>query len=186
VTAGLQEILDLEQIEVQVFRGRSRQTDAPRIFGGEVAAQALVAAGRTVSADRPVHSLHAYFLRPGEPVFHLSASLHVAEDGVTHQLPRPDTLQREELPTAEESFRSADERSRTWFTRISEAFPLELRFPEELPRFATARGSGAIRVSGCGWARPSRSATTRCSTSARRRTPPTSSCSPRRCRRTEW
>jgi acyl-CoA thioesterase-2 len=170
VAAGLQEILDLEQIEVRVFRGRSRQTDAPRIFGGEVAAQALVAAGRTVSAERPVHSLHAYFLRPGdpgapilytvdpirdgrsfstrrvvavqhgEPVFHLSASFHVAEEGVAHQLPRPDTPQPEELPTAEESLRTADERSRTWFSRISGAFPLELRFPEELPRFATVRG----------------------------------------------
>jgi acyl-CoA thioesterase-2 len=170
VAAGLQEILDLEQIEVRVFRGRSRQTDAPRIFGGEVAAQALVAAGRTVSADRSVHSLHAYFLRPGdpgapilytvdpirdgrsfstrrvvavqhgEPVFHLSASFHVAEDGVTHQLPPPVAPQPEELPTAEESLRTADERSRTWFARISGAFPLELRFPEEMPRFATVRG----------------------------------------------
>ena len=129
-----------------------------------------MAAGRTVSADRAVHSLHAYFLRPGdpgapilytvdpirdgrsfstrrvvgvqhgEPVFQLSASFHVAEDGVAHQVPRLDSPSPEELPPAEESLRGVDERSRRWFARISEAFPLELRFPEELPRFATVRG----------------------------------------------
>jgi acyl-CoA thioesterase-2 len=170
VTPGLQDILDLEQIAVDVFRGRSRPTAATRTFGGEVASQALVAAGRTAPADRPVHSLHAYFLRPGdpgepilytvdairdgrtfttrrvvavqrgEPIFHLSASFAVVEEGFAHQRPQLDAPDPDDLPTAAQTLEHADERSRTWLTRISEAFPLELRFPDELPRFATVRG----------------------------------------------
>ena len=62
----LLDILDLEQIEVNIFRGRSPDEGPQRIFGGQVAGQALVAAGRTVAEDR-VHSLHAYFIRPGDP-----------------------------------------------------------------------------------------------------------------------
>src|SRR5258708_22244328 len=62
----LLELLDLEQIEVNIFRGRSPDETVQRVFGGQVAGQALVAAGRTVPADRPVHSLHAYFIRPGD------------------------------------------------------------------------------------------------------------------------
>ncbi len=60
-------LLDLEPIEVNIFRGRSPDERQQRVFGGQVAGQALVAAGRTVPDDRPVHSLHAYFLRPGDP-----------------------------------------------------------------------------------------------------------------------
>ncbi|GGV37197.1 acyl-CoA thioesterase II [Kitasatospora herbaricolor] len=63
----LVELLDLEQIELNIFRGRSPEEELQRTFGGQVAGQALVAAGRTVEGDRPVHSLHAYFLRPGVP-----------------------------------------------------------------------------------------------------------------------
>ena len=63
----LVDLLDLEQIEVNIFRGRSPQESLQRVFGGQVAGQALVAAGRTTEGDRPVHSLHAYFLRPGRP-----------------------------------------------------------------------------------------------------------------------
>ncbi len=104
----------------------------PRVFGGQVAAQALVAAGRTVPADRPPHSLHAYFLRPGDPgapivytvdrirdgrsfttrrvvavqhgqpIFHLSASFQVTEDGLEHQEPMPPAPDPLELPTAAE------------------------------------------------------------------------------------
>src|SRR5947199_8553342 len=61
------DLLDLEQIEVNIFRGRSPEERVQRVFGGQVAGQALVAAGRTVPADRRVHSLHAYFIRPGDP-----------------------------------------------------------------------------------------------------------------------
>ncbi|QHC20968.1 acyl-CoA thioesterase [Streptomyces sp. GS7] len=64
---SLLDLLDLERIEQDIFRGQSRASVVPRVFGGQVAAQALVAAGRTVPEDRPPHSLHAYFLRPGDP-----------------------------------------------------------------------------------------------------------------------
>jgi acyl-CoA thioesterase II len=60
-------VLDLEVIEVNIFRGLSPEENRQRTFGGQVAGQALVAAGRTVEPDRMVHSLHAYFLRPGDP-----------------------------------------------------------------------------------------------------------------------
>src|SRR6516162_1004012 len=113
------ELLDLEQIEVNIFRGRSPDENRQRVFGGQVAGQALVAAGRTVPADRPVHSLHAYFIRPGdttvpivylvdrvrdgrsfttrrvsavqhgEAIFTLSASFHHPEPGPEHADPMP-------------------------------------------------------------------------------------------------
>ncbi|MBH0245504.1 thioesterase family protein, partial [Streptomyces cavourensis] len=63
----LVDLLDLERIEVDIFRGRSPEESLQRVFGGQVAGQALVAAGRTTDGERPVHSLHAYFLRPGRP-----------------------------------------------------------------------------------------------------------------------
>src|SRR5437868_13750148 len=63
---ALCELLDLEPIEVNIFRGVSPKEDRQRVFGGQVAGQALVAAGRTVERGA-VHSLHAYFLRPGDP-----------------------------------------------------------------------------------------------------------------------
>jgi acyl-CoA thioesterase-2 len=117
---GVVELLDLEQIEVNIFRGRSPEGERrQRVFGGQVAGQALVAAGRTVPADRPVHSMHAYFIRPGDPavpiiylvdrvrdgrsfttrrvsaiqhgktIFTLSASFHQDEPGVSHATPMP-------------------------------------------------------------------------------------------------
>ncbi len=116
----LVKLLDLEAIEVNIFRGRSPDERRQRVFGGQVAGQALVAATRTVDEpNRHVHSLHAYFLRPGDPtipilyevdrirdgrsfttrrvvgiqhgkaIFNLQASFHVAEDGPDHQLPMP-------------------------------------------------------------------------------------------------
>jgi acyl-CoA thioesterase-2 len=114
------DLLDLEQIEVNIFRGRSPEERVQRVFGGQVAGQALVAAGRTVPPDRPVHSLHAYFIRPGDPavpivylvdrvrdgrsfttrrvsavqhgetIFTLSASFHHPEPGPEHASPMPD------------------------------------------------------------------------------------------------
>ncbi len=126
-------LLDLEQIEVNIFRGRSPEGERrQRVFGGQVASQALVAAGRTVPADRPVHSLHAYFIRPGDPtvpiiylvervrdgrsfttrrvsgvqhgetIFTLSASFHHTEPGVSHADPMPDVPAPEDLPTTAE------------------------------------------------------------------------------------
>jgi acyl-CoA thioesterase-2 len=77
----LLDLLDLEQIEVNIFRGRSPDETVQRVFGGQVAGQALVAAGRTVPADRPVHSLHAYFIRPGDPAVPLIYTVDRLRDG---------------------------------------------------------------------------------------------------------
>jgi acyl-CoA thioesterase II len=131
----LLDLLDLEQIEENIFRGQSRSAVVPRVFGGQVAAQALVAAGRTVPAERHAHSLHAYFLRPGDPgapivyqvdrirdggsfttrrvvavqhgkpIFHLSASFQTEEDGLDHQAPMPTAPDPATLPTSQERLR---------------------------------------------------------------------------------
>lgn len=77
----LVDLLDLEQIEVNIFRGRSPQESLQRVFGGQVAGQALVAAGRTTDGDRPVHSLHAYFLRPGRPGVPIVYQVERVRDG---------------------------------------------------------------------------------------------------------
>ncbi|WP_267243913.1 acyl-CoA thioesterase II [Streptomyces sp. PR69] len=128
----LLDLLDLERVEENIFRGRSRSAIVPRVFGGQVAAQALVAAGRTVPEDRTAHSLHSYFLRMGDPgapivytvdrirdgrsfttrrvvavqhgqpIFHLSASFQTYEEGLEHQAPMPDAPDPETLPAAEE------------------------------------------------------------------------------------
>uniref|UniRef100_A0AAU2V9Q4 Acyl-CoA thioesterase 2 n=1 Tax=Streptomyces sp. NBC_00003 TaxID=2903608 RepID=A0AAU2V9Q4_9ACTN len=129
---SLLDLLDLERIEEDIFRGHSRSAVVPRVFGGQVAAQALVAAGRTVPADRMAHSLHAYFLRMGDPgapivytvdrirdgasfttrrvvaiqhgqpIFHLSASFQTYEEGMEHQADMPSAPDPESLPTAAE------------------------------------------------------------------------------------
>src|SRR5580692_12176190 len=75
------DLLDLEQIELNIFRGRSPKERVQRVFGGQVAGQALVAAGRTVPAGRPVHSLHAYFIRPGDSTVPLIYLVERVRDG---------------------------------------------------------------------------------------------------------
>lgn len=74
-------LLDLSPIDDDVFEGISPDVSLQRIFGGQVAGQALVAAGRTVPADRQVHSLHAYFLRPGDPSMPIRYSVDRIRDG---------------------------------------------------------------------------------------------------------
>ena len=150
---GLLDLLDLEQIEVNIFRGRSPDETAQRVFGGQVAGQALVAAGRTVPADRPVHSLHAYFIRPGDPavpivytvdrvrdgrsfttrrvsaiqhgkaIFTLSASFHHPEPGPEHADPMP------QAPPPEQVERTEDRLRRTLGEATARGFrqPIELR-----------------------------------------------------------
>ena len=125
-------LLDLEPLEVNLFRGVSWKDDRPRVFGGQVAGQALVAAGRTVDPGRDVHSLHGYFLRPGDPtvpiiyevdrirdgksfitrrvvaiqhgeaIFNLQASFHRPETGLDHQMDMPEAPAPESLPRADE------------------------------------------------------------------------------------
>jgi acyl-CoA thioesterase II len=76
------ELLDLDRIELNIFRGRSPEGERrQRVFGGQVAGQALVAAGRTVPPERPVHSLHAYFIRPGDPSVPLVYLVERVRDG---------------------------------------------------------------------------------------------------------
>ena len=129
---SLIDLLDLERVEQDIYRGDSRAAVVPRVFGGQVAAQALVAACRTVPEGRLPHSLHAYFLRAGDPgvpivytvdrirdgrsfttrrvvavqhgqpIFHLSSSFQTHEDGLEHQDPMPEAPDPETLPTAEE------------------------------------------------------------------------------------
>src|SRR5207245_3272476 len=77
---ALIELLDLEPIEVNIFRGVSPDEDRQRVFGGQVAGQALVAAGRTVDRGA-VHSLHAYFLRPGDPTIPILYEVDRIRDG---------------------------------------------------------------------------------------------------------
>jgi acyl-CoA thioesterase II len=79
--AALMLVLDLEERERDVFVGRTPSSRMQRIFGGQVAGQALMAAGRTVPAGRGVHSLHSYFLRPGDPQEEIRYSVERIRDG---------------------------------------------------------------------------------------------------------
>jgi acyl-CoA thioesterase-2 len=129
--AELVSLLDLERIEVNLFRGVSPDDGMKRVFGGQVIAQALVAAYRTVE-NRTCHSLHAYFIRPGDPtvpilyevdrardgksfttrrvvaiqhgeqILNLAASFQVAENGFTHQSDMPATKKPDELKSEDE------------------------------------------------------------------------------------
>ncbi|MDC7784277.1 acyl-CoA thioesterase II [Rhodoplanes sp. TEM] len=124
-------VIDLERLEVNLFRGRSPQSGWQRVFGGQVIGQALVAACRTVEeiAERPPHSLHAYFLLAGDPkvpiiyeverlrdgksyttrrvtaiqhgrpIYSAMVSFHRAEAGFEHQFRMPDVVGPENLPS---------------------------------------------------------------------------------------
>lgn len=131
----LLKLLNLESVGDDCFAGMSPATGWKRVFGGQVVAQALVAALRTVDDGSPIHSLHGYFLRPGDPsvqilyeverfrdgksfttrgvlarqrneiIFSMSASFHAVETGLEHQLPMPKVPPPEELPADEELLR---------------------------------------------------------------------------------
>ncbi len=126
--ATIHEVLEIERIEDDIFRGSTPDTFLQRTFGGQVAAQALVAAVRTVADGYIVHSLHGYFIRPGKPdiptvylvdrirdgrsfatrrvtgvqggkaIFFMSASFHVQDEGPEHQDSMPDVPFPEDLP----------------------------------------------------------------------------------------
>lgn len=134
-------LLDLERLEVDLFRGESRDIGSPQVFGGQVLGQALVAASRTVEGDRLAHSLHAYFLRRGdfnapiiyqvdrsrdgksfssrrvvaiqhgEQIFHLSASFQVPEEGAEHGQPMPEVPPPESLRSIEDIWADLGERA---------------------------------------------------------------------------
>lgn len=135
ISDSLTSILDLEPLERNLFRGRSPKIGWQRVFGGQVIGQALYAACKTVEGRQP-HSLHAYFLLPGDPetpiiyeverlrdgrsfttrrvlaiqhgqaIFSMSASFQIEEPGYEHQMPMPDVPMPEELPDREEMNRS--------------------------------------------------------------------------------
>ena len=164
-------LLDLERLEVNIFRGVSPEEDRQRVYGGQVAGQALVAAARTVEPAFHVHSLHAYFLRAGDPgvpiiyevdrirdgrsyvtrrvlavqhgrpIFGLSASFGLAEDGYDHQFPMPDGLPRpDDLPDFKdrmapyrEQLGDLYDRPRPIDTRYCEAGPWERS--DDMPPF---------------------------------------------------
>lgn len=127
-------LLSLEKLEENLYRGQSQDLGWGVVFGGQVLGQAITAAMRTVPDERPVHSLHAYFLRPGdvkapivynvdrirdgssfttrrvvaiqhgEPIFNLAASFQKNEDGFSHQDEMPKVPPPESLPTDQERF----------------------------------------------------------------------------------
>ena len=132
--SDLLDLLELERLEVDLFRGVTPEEEAerPRVYGGQVIAQALASAYRTVPEDRTCHSLHAYFIRPGDPkqpivyevdrsrdggsfttrrvvaiqhgqqILNMSASFHVHEDGWDHQHKMPDVRQPEDLKSRDD------------------------------------------------------------------------------------
>lgn len=129
-------LLELEPLETNIYRGSNRDVGTGRVFGGQVFAQALVAARKTVPEGREAHSVHGYFLREGdtkvpivyfvdrprdgrsftsrrvtaiqhgEAIFHLSASFHIAEPGLDHQHAMPQVPAPEECPDELELIRS--------------------------------------------------------------------------------
>jgi acyl-CoA thioesterase II len=169
-------ILDLEPLEVNLFRGRSPQSRWQRVFGGQVIGQALVAACRTVDG-RPPHSLHAYFLLAGDPkvpiiyevdriregrsfttrrvvaiqhgqaIFSMSASFHQDEPGLTHQVAMPDVPAPEELPNESELRQRARASLPEAIRRYYERErPIDLR-PVEFTRYLGEKfGNGRFHV----------------------------------------
>jgi acyl-CoA thioesterase-2 len=133
-------LLDLEPLEVNIYRGRNRDIGTGRVFGGQVLAQALVAARRTVDEPREAHSLHGNFILPGDlaapivyfvdrlrdgssfstrqvtaiqhgrAIFSLSASFQIAEAGYEHQAPMPDVPPPEQLVNELELIRAMADR----------------------------------------------------------------------------
>ncbi|GAB2597150.1 acyl-CoA thioesterase II [Streptomyces capparidis] len=158
----LVDLLDLERIDLNIFRGRSPDESLQRVFGGQVAGQALVAAGRTTDGTRPVHSLHAYFLRPGIPgvpivyqvervrdgrsfttrrvvavqqgrtIFNLTASFHEAEHGFEHQVPMPDVPAPETLPALADEIRAHLGELPAPLERMARRQAFDLRYVERL------------------------------------------------------
>jgi acyl-CoA thioesterase-2 len=156
----LVKLLDLETIEVNTYRGKHPEEERQRTFGGQVAAQALMAAGRTVEHGK-VHSLHSYFLRPGDPripilyevdrirdgrsfttrrvvaiqhgraIYNMQASFHTEEMSLDHQFVMPDVPGPETIkPMIERVKDEHGDIEDDWFKRHH---PIDQRFIGELP-----------------------------------------------------
>ncbi|OLF16150.1 acyl-CoA thioesterase II [Actinophytocola xanthii] len=165
-------LLDLERIEENIFRGVSPAQSPVRVFGGQVAGQALVAAGRTVAPERGVHSLHAYFIRPGDPsvpivyevdrirdgrsfttrrvvavqrgkaIFALSASFHQREPGLEHAEPMPEVPGPEELPQRSQLMAEHADKLGVYATAPR---PIDIRYVGEPPWVRREHGPSAAR-----------------------------------------
>jgi acyl-CoA thioesterase-2 len=148
-------VMTLERLELDLFRGESRDIGSPQVFGGQVLGQALMAATATVE-ERVVHSLHAYFLRRGDfnapivyevdrardgnhfstrrvvaiqhgaQIFNMSASFQAPENGLDHQLAMPDVPPPESLADLESYYRDMPDHLPAGIRRV-----LELRRPFE-------------------------------------------------------
>ncbi|MEP1743251.1 MAG: acyl-CoA thioesterase II [Kangiellaceae bacterium] len=150
----LLDLLSLEKIEEGIYRGNSQNLGLPQVFGGQVIGQALSATKDTLNDHRPVHSLHSYFLRPGDasrpiiydvenlrdgrsistrrvkaiqhgkPIFFMTASFHVQADGLEHQAVMPEVEGPENLTTTRERIRKL---------ALEENMPLPERFEQQSP-----------------------------------------------------
>ena len=157
----LLDLLDLEQIEINIFRGRSHKTGAPQVFGGQVLGQALLSASKTVEGFS-THSLHAYFLRGGDmnapilydverirdgrsfctrrvvaiqhgwPIFNMSASFQIDEKGLSHQVEMPSVPAPDELRD-DRAIKTAifEKKGKTFNPYTSPDWPLDVRRCEE-------------------------------------------------------
>lgn len=162
---GIDTSLRLE--EPGVFGFTPRQPALPRVFGGEVIAKALYAASRSIEPGRAVHSMHAYFLRPGDPnedlflhvdpvhdggsfavrrvavrqrgrdIVSLSASFHRSEEGLSFQNLQPRSSSPEQARSVAEVLHGADPAVATWFADLARCMPFEFRFVDE-PSWVTA------------------------------------------------
>ncbi|MAK11673.1 MAG: acyl-CoA thioesterase II [Rhizobiales bacterium TMED83] len=163
------DLLDLEQVEVNLFRGHSPDDNWQRVFGGQVIGQALVAASRTVE-DVVCHSLHAYFLRPGDPnvpivyevdrardgksfksrrvtaiqhgkqIFNLAASFQSAEDGLAHQVEMPYVPPPEDLqPERERRLELAAKLPEEVRNIFTRKRPVEIRHVQPIDLLAPAK-----------------------------------------------
>ncbi|MFC9328048.1 acyl-CoA thioesterase [Kitasatospora sp. NPDC057015] len=104
------ELLRIEELDKNLFRGRCHAGAPMRAFGGQVAAQALTAAGRTIGPERAVHSLHGYFLRPGDPTNPITYEVDRVRDGLSYATRRVSALQRGEVIfTLSASFKHPEE-----------------------------------------------------------------------------
>lgn len=164
---GLVRLLDLEEIDRDIYRGVSTRSRWQRVFGGQVAGQALVAAGRTVPDDRRVHSLHSYFVRPGDPtipiiyevdrvrdgrsfstrrviavqrgetIFSLAASFQLDQDGIDHQMSMPEVPAPDSLPALVNRYGDSDDAAEFY-----KAMPksIDLRYVDDPPWLQHAKG----------------------------------------------
>lgn len=157
-------VMTLERLEINLFRGQSRDIGSPQVFGGQVLGQALVAATATVE-NREVHSLHAYFLRRGDfnspivyevdrawdgkhfamrrvvaiqhgqQIFNMSASFQIPETGLDHQIAMPDVPLPEALPNLEHYLAGLPDLPPMLLKMLDQKRPFEFK-PVEPPSFA--------------------------------------------------